>query len=149
MKNLFEAVTVGHVKERLGKLRPDSKPLWGKMDVAQAVAHCAAAMEWAVGLQLPPRRLVGLLFGRFAKVMIVKEIPMPRNSRTDRRLLVKDKRDFEVERQRLGELIDRFVTAGPAGCTTHPHSLFGKLTPTEWAALMYQHLDHHLRQFQV
>ena len=149
MKNLFEAASAERVNERISQLRPDSKRLWGKMDLAQALAHCAAAMEWAVGLQFPPRRLAGLLFGRFAKMMIVNEIPMPRNSMTDKKLLVKDARDFEVERQRLRALIDRFVAAGPAGCTTHPHSLFGKLTPTEWAALMYQHLDHHLRQFQV
>jgi hypothetical protein len=68
---------------------------------------------------------------------------------TDKNLLVTDERDLEVERLRLRGLIDRFSTAGPAGCTTHPHALFGPLTPMEWAALMYQHLDHHLRQFQL
>jgi hypothetical protein len=25
----------------------------------------------------------------------------------------------------------------------------GPLTPVEWAALTYRHLDHHLRRFQV
>jgi hypothetical protein len=25
----------------------------------------------------------------------------------------------------------------------------GKMTPEEWAILMYKHLDHHLRQFGV
>jgi hypothetical protein len=149
MKNLFETATVDEVKERLGKLSPDSGRLWGRMSSAQALAHCSAAMEWAVGMKLPPRRLIGLLLGRFAKSMIVRERHMPRNSPTDRNLLVTDERDLEVERQRLHGLIDRFAAAGPAGCTKHPHSLFGPLTPMEWAALMYQHLDHHLRQFQV
>jgi len=41
------------------------------------------------------------------------------------------------------------VGAGPAGCTAHPHSFFGRLKPEEWATLMYKHLDHHLRQFGV
>jgi Protein of unknown function (DUF1569) len=45
-------------------------------------------------------------------------------------------------------LIDR-LAAGPEACTKHPHSFFGPLTPVEWAALTYRHLDHHLRQFQV
>jgi Protein of unknown function (DUF1569) len=35
----------------------------------------------------------------------------------------------------------------PPGCTTHPHSFFGRMTADEWAILMYKHLDHHLRQF--
>ena len=149
MKNLFEPATAEAVRERLAQLRPDSERLWGKMGAAQALAHCSAALEWAVGLKFPPRRFVGRLFGRLAKSMIVNERRMPRNSITDKNLLARDERDFGVERQRLLELIDRFAVAGPAGCTTHPHSLFGPLTPMEWAALMYQHLDHHLRQFQV
>ena len=149
MRNLFEAATVDEVKARLGRLRSDSGQMWGKMNAAQALAHCSAAMEWAVGLKFPPRRLIGRLLGRFAKAMIVNEKPMPRNSRTDKNLLVRDERVFEVERHRLRGLIERFAAAGPAACTKHPHSFFGPLTPMEWAALMYQHLDHHLRQFRV
>jgi hypothetical protein len=149
MKNLFDATIVEGVKERLAQLTPDSERLWGKMTAAQALAHCSAAMEWAVGLKFPPRRFVGRLFGRLAKSIIVNERRMPRNSMTDKNLLVLDERDFQVEQRRLSALIERFAAAGPAGCTTHPHSLFGPLTPMEWAALMYQHLDHHLRQFGV
>jgi hypothetical protein len=54
---------------------------------------------------------------------------------------------MEAERSRLRGLIDRFAAAGPSGCTTHPHTFFGPLTPDEWAELMYKHVDHHLRQF--
>jgi len=40
--------------------------------------------------------------------------------------------------------IDQPVCRGRAeGCTTNPHSFFGRLTPEEWAELMYKHLDHH------
>ena len=81
--------------------------------------------------------------------MIVNEKPMPHNSATDKSLVVRDERDFVLESQRLRELIDRFAAGGPGVCTKHPHFFFGPLTPAEWAALMYQHLDHHLRQFRV
>jgi len=74
---------------------------------------------------------------------------MRRNSMTEKSVLVTDERDFVVERQRLQESIDRFAAGGPGICTKHPHFFFGPLTPVEWAALMYQHLDHHLRQFGV
>nr|ASV46725.1 hypothetical protein [uncultured bacterium] len=60
---------------------------------------------------------------------------------------VADERYLADERRRLCALIDRFAAAGPAGCTTYPHSFFRPLTPQEWAVLMYKHLDHHLRQF--
>ena len=150
MKNLFEPERAKEIKERLSRLRSDSQRQWGKMNPAQALAHCSAAMEMAVGVKFPPRILIGLLLGRLAKKsMIVNEKPMPRNSGTDKSLVVSDERDFVAERQRLREFIDRFAAGGPGACTKHPHFFFGPLTPEEWAALMYQHLDHHLRQFRV
>jgi Protein of unknown function (DUF1569) len=150
MKNLFEAARVEEVKERMAQLRPDSERLWGKMNPAQALAHCTAAIGMAMGKTRPPRIWIGRLLGPLAKKsLIVNGTPMRRNSMTEKSVLVTDERDFEVERQRLRESIDHFAAGGPGVCTNHPHFFFGPLTPLEWAVLMYQHLDHHLRQFGV
>jgi hypothetical protein len=146
MKNLFEAVTVEKVKQRMGKLRPDSKRLWGRMTLAQAMAHCSLGLELADGKRRPPRMFLGRLIGGMVKRKAFgNDEPMRRNSATT--IAVEDQREFEVEREQLYGLIDKFVAAGPEGCTTHPHRFFGPLTPDEWAELMYKHLDHHLRQF--
>ena len=148
MKNLFEPATVEEVQQRLAQLRPDSERLWGKMNAAQMVAHCSGGMEWAVGDKKPPRMFVGRILGVIVKPMALKDDePMRRNSPTSKDLVVDDDRNLEVERLRLRGLVERFALAGPKGCTTHPHSFFGRLTPEEWAVLMYKHLDHHLRQF--
>jgi len=150
MKNLFEAARVEEVKERMARLRPDSERLWGKMNPAQALAHCSRGIELAVGDRIPPRLLLGRIIGRMVKPMALgNDAPMRRNSPTVKDLVVQDERDLGTERERLRGLIERFAVAGPAGCTTHPHSFFGRLTPEEWATLMYKHLDHHLRQFGV
>jgi hypothetical protein len=150
MKNLFEAARVEEVKKRIALLGPDSERQWGKMNAAQALAHCSAAMEMAMGKICPPRILIGRLLGPLAKkALIVKGKPMRRDAMTEKSCLVTDERNFVVERQRLRESIDRFAAGGPGLCTKHPHFFFGPLTPVEWAALMYQHLDHHLRQFGV
>jgi hypothetical protein len=150
MKNLFEAATAENVKERMAQLKPDSERRWGTMNAAQALAHCSAAMEWAVGMTFPPRMLLGRIIGRMVKPMLLgNDEPMRKNSSTVKSLVVQDERDLGMERERLRGLIDRFATTGPKGCTTHPHSFFGRLTPEEWATLMYKHLDHHLRQFGV
>lgn len=50
---------------------------------------------------------------------------------------------------RLMASINRFVTTPPASHSQYSHSFFGKLTSQQWAALIYKHLDHHLRQFGV
>jgi hypothetical protein len=147
VKNLFEAATAEEVRQRMAQLRPDNERQWGKMNPAQMLAHCSAGMEMAVGKTNPPRIFIGRVLGRFAKrSMIVNEKPMPKNSSTDKSLIVADDRDFSAEREKLFDLIDRFA---PEVCTKHPHFFFGPLTPEEWAALMYQHLDHHLRQFRA
>ena len=149
-KSLFAAATLEEVNGRMAPLRSDSERLWGKMSVAQMLAHNAAAMEMAVGIMFPPRRFVGRLFGPLAKYAILtKGKPFRRNSPSDKSLIVKEDRDFEAERQRLRGLLERFAAGGPAECTRHPHSFFGPLTPTEWASFMYVDLDHHLQQFGV
>jgi hypothetical protein len=150
MKNLFEPAAVNEIKDRMAHLRPDSERHWGKMDVAQMLAHCSAAIAMAEGKVTPPRIWLGRLLGPLAKKsLIVNGEPMRRNAMTEKSVLVTDERDFMVERQRLRESIDRFASGGPRICTKHPHFFFGPLAPVEWAVLMYQHLDHHLRQFGV
>ena len=148
MKNFYEPATVEEVKNRIAQLKPDSEPLWGTMNPAQAAAHCSGAMEWAVGDVLPKRQFIGRLVAWMVKPKLLRdEAPMTRNAPTTKSLVVADERDLRAEQQRLTSLIDRFAAAGPSGCTTHPHSFFGPLKPDEWARLMYKHIDHHLRQF--
>jgi hypothetical protein len=148
MKNLFDGTSADEVKARLGQLRPDSPRQWGKMSAAQAVVHCARGVEWAVGDTKPPRVLIGRVIGGFIKPLALKDdAPMRRNSPTSPDLIVVGEPEIAAEREKLCGLIDRFVAGGAARCTTHPHTFFGKMTPDEWAVLMYKHLDHHLRQF--
>lgn len=149
MKNLFDAAVVKQVKARLGQLEPQSEALWGKMTAAQMAAHCSVSMQWAVGEVEPEKVALPLrVMGRLVKPMVLRnDDPMRKNSPTVKSLIVADERDLDKERNHLSGLIDRFATGGAAGCTTNPHSFFGRLTPEEWAILMYKHVDHHLRQF--
>ncbi len=148
MKNLFEAARATELTERIERLRPDSTRQWGKMTAPQALAHCSVALEWAVGDSLAPRMMIGRVIGPLARRMAVRnDDPMQKNAPTAPTLKVADERELATEQARLIRLIDRFSTGGPKGCTTNPHSFFGRMTPDEWAVLMYKHVDHHLRQF--
>ena len=151
MKNLFDPAVANEVKARVRKLDPQSERLWGKMTAPQMLAHCSVSMQWAVGEVVPEKgALPARLMGRLVKPMVFRnEDPLRKNSPTARSLIVADERGFDQERERLAQLIDKFVAGGAAGCTKNPHSFFGKMTPDEWAILMYKHLDHHLRQFGV
>jgi hypothetical protein len=148
MKTLYQPVRVEEIKQRLAQLQPDSPRLWGKMNAPQVVAHCSAGIELATGDRTSPRLFLGRILGRIIKPLALgNDAPMRRNSPTINCLVIEGERNLEPERQRLYALIDHFAAAGPEGCTQHPHAFFGRLTPEEWAELMYKHLDHHLRQF--
>lgn len=148
MRNLFESSAADEIKGRIAHLRPDCERQWGKMTVAQMLAHCSAWMEMAAGLSSPPRSLIGRIFGSVAKSQVLgNKGPIRRNMPTEKSLVVSTERNFSEERQRLLEWIDRFALGGPEKCTKHPHCFFGPMTPAEWATMGYKHLDHHLRQF--
>jgi hypothetical protein len=150
MKNLFEPARAAELTGRIESLRADSPRQWGTMTAPQALAHCAVAMEWAVGETVAPRMVIGRVIGPLVRRLAVRnDDPMAKNAPTSPDLRIAGERELDTERARLIRLIDRFNTGGPAGCTTNPHSFFGRMTPDEWAVLMYKHVDHHLRQFGV
>ena len=149
MKSLFDPAAADEVKQRMARLTPETPRQWGKMAPAQMLAHCSAAMEVSVGDKVLHQIFLGKLFGKRAKASMLSGKPIGHNMPTDKSFIVKDDRDLNVERQRLMVLVDRFQTGGPDKCTKHPHSFFGTMTPDEWSALNYIHLDHHLQQFGV
>lgn len=151
MKNLFDSTIAIEIKNRLGKLQPQSERQWGKTTAPQMLAHCSVTIQWALGDVIPDKApLFVRMIGRLVKPMVFRnEDPIRKNSPTAKSLIISGERDLGQEKDRLSALVDRFASGGPATCTTNPHSFFGKLTPEEWSILMYKHLDHHLRQFGV
>ena len=147
MKSLFSADVRQEIVRRLDALQAGSTRHWGKMDPAQALAHCTTAMEMATG-DLPRKQvLIGRLLGPFLKSMLLGEKPFAKNGPTDPAFIVSDPRDFAKEKSRLVATVTRFCEKGPGAVDGSVHSFLGPLTGDEWGVMMYKHLDHHLRQF--
>src|SRR5258708_23151057 len=105
MKNLFEAARVEEVKERIARLRPDSQRQWGKMNAAQAVAHCSAGLECAGGDRISSRVLLGRIIGRIVKPMALRnDEPMLPSSPTAKVLVFQYERVVGTEIERLYRL---------------------------------------------
>jgi hypothetical protein len=147
VKNLFEKEAVEEIISRIDALQPTSQRQWGKMDPAQMMAHCCAALDMASGRLNLKRVLIGRLLGPFVRPIFSNEKPFSRNNPTAKELVFSTPQDFQRERELLREKIRQFHEGGEAKCTRHPHPFFGPLTPQEWSRGMYKHLDHHLRQF--
>jgi hypothetical protein len=149
MQNLFNDIDVSDIIKRIEKLTPGSQRLWGKMNVAQMLAHTNVSMETAMGVNKIPRVFIGRIIGTLMKGRVLSEKPFGRNSPTDKSYIFKGEHDFEIEKSKTIASIRKFHEGGPSKCTTHPHPFFGHFTPEQWAVFEWKHLDHHLRQFGV
>jgi Protein of unknown function (DUF1569) len=147
MKTLFEQDGAQDVIARIDSLQPASARQWGKMDVAQMMAHCSATLDMASGRLNPPRAFIGRVLGPIFKSLFTNEKPLSKNGPTGKELVVADARDFAREQENLKAKVRQFHEGGEAKCTRRPHPFFGALTPQDWSRGMYKHLDHHLRQF--
>jgi hypothetical protein len=148
MDSLFNAEDNNSIQERINKLTPDAKPLWGKMNVSQMLAHLQPTMLVSLGELQLKGGLMAILFGKIAKKRIVTEQPFKQNIPTLKAFKVAPK-DFETEKNTLLSYVNRFKTEGTKVITTKPHPFFGPLKIEEWDMLQWKHLDHHLRQFGV
>lgn len=146
VKNLFDAAVKQDIITRINKLTADAKPLWGKMTVAQMLAHCQMPIGVALGDHKLKRTFIGILFGPMAKKMLYNDTPFKRHLPTDRSFIMKEPKDFEQEKKDLLNMINRFTEIN---MIDEPHPFFGKLTKEQWSKGSWKHLDHHLQQFGV
>jgi len=149
MNNLFNESDVSEILNRIEKLTPNSQRQWGKMNVAQMLAHCNKSVETAMGMNFMERLFIGRIIGTLLKSKVVGEKPFGKNSPTDKSYIFPDNCDFEESKLKAMASIRKFSEGGPLQCTTYPHPFFGHFTPEEWAVFQWKHLDHHLRQFGV
>lgn len=147
MKSLFDKSTYDEITQRLNSLSLASQRQWGKMNVAQMLAHCKAAFAVPLSDKKMPRSFLGLMVGWMIKAKLYNDSPWKKNLPTAPNFIIKGERDFEKEKQELFGLINQFYNGGPANVGKFPHPMFGTYTPEQWGQSMYKHLDHHLRQF--
>lgn len=147
--HLLQQKAYNDIRARLEKLSPQSQAQWGKMDVAQMLAHVTGNLEMATSDKKVSQMLMGRLFGKGVKRQILTSGVQPKNMGTFPYLKVIDQREFQKEKEVLQFRLEHFYKSGEAGMTRQPHEFFGRLTPNEWARLQYVHLDHHFKQFGV
>jgi hypothetical protein len=148
LPSVYTTAVAQQFTNRVNKLQPTAQPLWGKMNVAQMLAHCNVAYELAYENKHPrPNAVMRFFFKLFVKQIVTGEKPYARNLRTAPVFLVSSEQDFKLQQQRLLTYITQTQQNGAAFFEGRQNPGFGKLTATEWNNLLYKHLDHHLAQF--
>jgi hypothetical protein len=149
MKTIFNENDKNEIIIRIEKLTPETKGLWGKMNVAQMLAHCAVGAQWPTGdviIKPSPLAFIGRFF---KKSLVLSDKPFRKNSPTAPELTMVDQKDFEKEKAAFITAVNKLHAGGEKGIKAQKHAFFGKMTPEEWGILNYKHADHHLRQFGV
>jgi hypothetical protein len=146
-KNLFDPSVKQDIIARINKLTSQSQPVWGKMNVAQMLAHLQMPIGVAIGSHKLKRTLFGRIVGPLAKPILYNNKPFKRNLPTDKSFIMHtSQKEFETEKQKLLHMLNSF---SETTMVNEPHPFFGKLTKDQWSIGSWKHLDHHLQQFGV
>lgn len=147
MKSLFVTDNVQEIKDRLAVLGPDTRPLWGKMNSAQMLAHCCEPLLLVLeGTKLKKPPLLTRWILQLYKPLLYNDKPWKQNLPTAPEYKIVSPREYEQEYDRLLGLIEKFhQEKNRSAWPDHP--IFGYFEPEQWGKMQYKHLDHHLRQF--
>lgn len=150
MKSIFETGTYAETLTRMESLSPESKGLWGKMNVTQMMAHCQKPLEFGLEkLELKkPNFLMAFILKKFAK-SLYDDKPWKQGMPTAGEYVITDTGEFQKEKQKLSDLITEFHNRKDSNKPFPYHPYFGEFTNEQWGKAIYKHMDHHLRQFGV
>lgn len=150
-KNLHHSKYQNEIRERINSLKPDSKNIWGKMNAAQMLMHCAKILE------VPNRKIIlpeiNFIFKAIGittkKEMKILNNGIPPNMPTFKAVKVDYDCKFEESKLYLLNTIEEYLKNVSENNLPNEHELFGKMTKYDWGFMQYKHLNHHLKQFNV
>ena len=148
----LDSQIVKELLERLQRLRPENRPLWGKMNAHQMVCHLADSFGLAMGAKTASEDITFLNRTLIRWVGLHTSLPWPKGVPTrpemDQLLGGTPPIEFARDASNLALAIHRFAQ-NPREFVFARHPIFGELTEWEWMRWGYLHADHHFRQFGV
>lgn len=150
LPNILSQEVCDQVIARINSLQPSAAPLWGKMNVAQMLAHCNVTYEMTFTDKHPkPGAFKKFMLKTFVKKMVTSGKPYKQSLRTAPEFIINDGKNFDEEKNDLINYLRKAQQLGEKGFHNRESISFGKMTSREWNNMFYNHLDHHLRQFGV
>ncbi len=147
-RSLDDPGNLHEILARLARLTPDSRRQWGTMTPHEMLCHLGDSFLAVLGERHASSNESTLSRTLVKWIALHTSLPWPHGVPT--RPEVDPKRegtkpeDFERDRQRVADLVGRFVRPDT---TYGRHPGFGAMSRSEWLLWAYGHVDHHLRQF--
>lgn len=147
----FIELDISEIIQKLDKLKPDSKPLWGNMSAQRMVEHLTDTLKIASGktkfpLEIPEDRIEKM------QAFLESDKPMARNIDVPFA-----KKDTELRHEEIELAIDEFLLEwidfeehfADDENATELHPYYGNLNFEQWSRLHAKHLTHHFEQFGI
>lgn len=148
--NIFTEEVSSQIIDRVNKLSPETQALWGKMNVSKMLAHCNVTYEFLYTDKHPkPKGIKKFMLRYLVKGLVVGIKPYKKNNPTGPQFIIKEDKNFEEEKTRLVDFIQRTQKLGENHFDGLESHSFGVLDKNQWNNMFYRHLDHHLCQFGV
>ena len=138
--------------EPLLRLRPDSKPAWGRMDAQQMIEHLIFVFEISNGSKkvevLTPEKHI-----KKSQIFLMSDKPMPKNFISKFIPVEPAAHQFSNLQTAISELISSIKTYHSCWVekkeTTLNHPVFGALNKKMWNQVHNKHITHHFLQFRL
>jgi hypothetical protein len=149
---IFDGPTTRELLNRLERLRPDARALWGKMNAHQMICHLNDSFGLAMSGKAASEditlfnRTVMRWLGLHTSIRWPQGVPT--RPEMDQLLGGTHPTEFARDAAALTARIERFVQQ-PRTYAPARHPTFGALTEWEWMRWGYLHSDHHFRQFDL
>lgn len=152
MPTLFDPVQRQKQITRLKKLRPDTRPAWGRMTAGDLLPHLADPMRTAIG-QYPVAPWPTFWSTKLGQWLVIYGTPKwPKGAATNPKYDISQEGrkggDFQEDMVSLLTVLERFVDLSDA-MEFYPHGSVGKISNASWGRLMDKHFEHHFRQFGI
>jgi hypothetical protein len=147
MSSIFNKADNDVIISRIHQLNPESKALWGKMTVDQMFKHCNEAIIVAFGENEIKVNFMMRLLGRLLKNKVFNT-EFRKNSPTAKEFVFTGHYAFDEAQKEFVHNFARFAQGSDA-IKLKVHPFWGPMSDEDWNKLMWNHIDHHLRQFGV
>ena len=148
MPSLFDPQVRASTLDRISRLTPERKPIWGRFTAPEMVCHMICDLRHALG-DLDAGPPSGPLSRFPLNWLAIHALRWPRGrGKSPPEFLTLRPGSWVADLERLRDLVERFSARG-AGAAWPRSRVFGRITGASWGVLQHKHLDHHLRQFGV
>jgi hypothetical protein len=153
VRTIADPVVLRDLSVRLSRLTPDTSRRWGTLTAHEMLCHLGDATAMVLrdrprivpvdGRPRPLRRGLGLW----------SPLRWPHGLRTsphyDPHTLGSRPADFDRDRARVVDGLERLGTASTGVPLEPAHGFFGRMSRRDWQRWAWKHTEHHLRQFGV